>query len=163
MPTKKPSGSGLLMLTGHINEKHGYRRRNTSNPIYNSWRGMIDRCKNKSHVAWRRYGGRGIGVCSRWRNFVNFLLDMGPSYRPGLTLDRKNGNRGYCKSNCRWATDTQQARNSRRTRQITFNGKTMCVTEWAESVGLTYNVLRQRIGRLKWSFERAISTPFNQR
>lgn len=77
---------------------------------------MVARCTRRSHHRYRDYGGRGIKVCDRWlgRNgFVNFLADMGE--RPeGLTLDRIDVNRGYEKSNCRWATQEEQMRNQRR-------------------------------------------------
>ena len=74
---------------------------------------MMDRCSNLTHESWKNYGGRGIKVCSRWKLFRNFLLDMG--VRPeGKSIDRwpdKNGN--YEPGNCRWATARQQMKNRR--------------------------------------------------
>ena len=79
-------------------------------PTYNSWRGMIERCKNSRHVSYHRYGGRGITVCKRWESFVNFYEDMGE--RPAkMSLDRINGNGIYEPSNCRWADANTQASN----------------------------------------------------
>jgi len=42
--------------------------------------------------------------------YANFLADMGEKPE-GLTLDRIDNSKGYCKGNCRWATPSQQAFN----------------------------------------------------
>jgi hypothetical protein len=77
---------------------------------------MFQRCTNPNNDDYPDYGGRGITVCERWcgkHGFENFLHDMGE--RPeGKTLDRKNVNGNYCKSNCRWATAHEQRINQRR-------------------------------------------------
>jgi len=80
---------------------HGGSRLNetTSSPTYSSWRGMIDRCFNKNHKAYHRYGGSGITVCERWRTFEHFLTDMGPKPKGkslGRILDMTNYEPGAC-------------------------------------------------------------------
>lgn len=95
--------------------KHGHNRDSGESPEYSVWRGMIQRCTNPKATHYDDYGGRGITVCKRWRTFENFLEDMGE--RPeGMSLDRIRNSRGYCKSNCRWATPSQQRLNQRRIR-----------------------------------------------
>lgn len=93
--------------------KHGHSINHTRSPEYHTWHGMIQRCTNPHSRKYYLYGGRGIRVCQRWRNFENFLKDMG-SRPDGLTLDRVDGNGDYEPNNCRWATAKQQARNIRR-------------------------------------------------
>ena len=107
----------LLKIQGSINgkatRKHGHYRNGRPSRTYTSWQAMKDRCFNTNHVNYHLYGGRGITVCKRWvKSFKNFLKDMGK--RPPLkTLDRKNTNRNYTPSNCRWATLRVQAINRR--------------------------------------------------
>lgn len=90
---------------------HGHRPRGRSpDPTYRSWKAARERCNNPNHVAYPRYGGRGIKMCERWDDYRNFLADMG--LRPeGTTLDRKDNDKGYSRENCRWATWTEQAAN----------------------------------------------------
>lgn len=79
-------------------------------PTYRSWQGMIQRCTNPKVPKWKHYGGRGITVCERWRDFTNFLADMGE--RPdGRTLDRTDPDGNYEPGNCRWATAVEQRHN----------------------------------------------------
>lgn len=100
-----------------MNLRHGHSKKPNGAPqisrTYNTWYGMKTRCYNPKAIDYKRYGGRGIGVCDRWRDsFALFLSDMGE--RPeGRTLDRINPNGNYEPSNCRWATPLEQAATKR--------------------------------------------------
>lgn len=139
------------------NLKHGLARRGKIHPDYGIWTHMVGRCCNETDTDYASYGGRGITICPRWReSFANFLEDMGPRPR-GKELDRINNNGNYEPGNCRWATRSQQNRNTRRTNNITYNGEIRCLTEWASIVGVDRETLRYRIK--KWGLDRAMTTP----
>lgn len=115
-------------------------------PTYRSWLSMKARCFNPKALQYKYYGARGVKVCFEWLSFKNFFKDMG--VRPsGKTLDRIDPNGNYEPDNCRWATITEQNRNTRRSIKITFNGQTLNVNDWAERVGLSAGNISQRIAR----------------
>jgi len=97
----------------HFKHGHGGRRHVIKNSgTYSSWRSMFQRCENPKSISFPNYGGRGITICERWREFANFLADMGE--RPiGLSLDRKNNDGNYEPGNCKWSTRREQALNQR--------------------------------------------------
>ena len=89
----------------------GYRVR--KHPCYFKWSNMKQRCNNPNLKSYKDYGGRGIKYCSRWEHFENFVLDMGlPPYEEA-TIDRKNNNKNYTPSNCKWSNRTEQCINRR--------------------------------------------------
>ena len=94
----------------------------TNHRLYNTWKDMIRRCNNPKRKDYKDYGLRGIAVCNEWLDINNFISDMYPSYKEGLTLDRINPNGNYEKSNCRWANKTVQARNTQRLRKDNMSG-----------------------------------------
>jgi len=125
---------------------------------------MLDRCYDEKNSAFHLYGGRGITVCSRWRkSFEAFQRDMGPRPSRRHSVDRINTDGNYEPGNCRWATPKEQARNMRSNRILTAFGKSLCVAAWAEETGIPVGVLRDRIGKLGWETERALSTPARRR
>lgn len=135
---------------------HGLRK----SPEYVIWCRMRERCCDKNNPAYKNYGGRGVRVCEEWQqSFEAFYRDMGPRPAADYELDRFPDNDGpYCKSNCRWTTRIQQARNRRNNRLITIDDETHCVSEWAEIMGIKGYVIRLRLRR-GWTERDAVMSP----
>lgn len=130
----------------------------STSPEYAVWNEMIARCTRPSSKGWQLYGGRGIKVCERWQKFVAFIEDMGPRPGPRYTVERVDNSGNYTPENCRWATFTEQARNTRKNRTLTAFGQTRTIAEWAEITGLKYMTLYQRVATYGWDTERALTT-----
>jgi hypothetical protein len=143
--------------------KHGHRGPKRT-PEYRAWDAMKTRCYCPSTIRFERWGGRGITVCDRWKNsFENFLADMGPKPSSRHSLDRypnKDGN--YEPGNCRWATNSQQIRNSSKFRALSLNGETLTMEEWSKRLGATHSVVATRIFR-GWTVEEALTIPIGKR
>lgn len=125
---------------------------------YTSWYHMVRRCHVPADIQYPGWGGRGIRVCRRWRkSFTNFLKDMGP--RPmKMSLGRINNNGHYTPRNCRWETPTQQLRNQKDTKWITYRGEKLCQQEWAERLGINNMTLKGRLDR-GWPLAKALTEP----
>lgn len=118
----------------------------------NSWRAMRNRCDSPTYWAYQHYGGRGITYDKRWKDFAEFLKDMGE--RPGkeYSLDRIDNDGPYCKENCRWITQKEQVNNSAKV----LNAK--ITKDMLKSAKASFAVVYKRIHE-GWSVEDALNTP----
>lgn len=140
-------------VIGDATRTHGARKTRA----YYSWWNMRSRCERVGSRYFADYGGRGIGVCARWREFENFLADMGQPGE-GQTLERINNDLGYSPENCRWADRKAQANNRRSSVFYEVNGQRKTLQQWADDVGLLRSTISARI-KSGWSVDRAILTP----
>lgn len=126
---------------------------------YKAYRGMLERCYDARSSEYRRYGGRGIGVCDAWRDsFDVFVRDAGLCPGAGYSIDRIDNERGYEPGNVRWATAKEQARNTRRNRVLEVDGRAQCVAAWAEELGVAPQMIFKRLA-MGWSERDAVLLP----
>ena len=137
----------------------------TNTRFHNIWLRIRERTYRKSHVAYHNYGGRGIVMCDEWLDFLNFKKDMFVSYNFHVkkygeldtTIDRVDNNKNYCKENCRWATNKEQANNMRTNRVIEYKGEKKNLIQWAEQIGISRDCIARRLDKYKWSIEDALT------
>jgi hypothetical protein len=117
---------------------------------------MLDRCYRPNARGYENYGGRGIDICDRWKNlFAAFLADMGE--RPdGMTIERKDNDRGYSPENCAWATRKQQGANHRRNVRVTLFGRSVIVSDASKELGLSASAISHRAKREGVSHQEAL-------
>lgn len=141
--------------------KHGM----TGTRFYHIWVGVKSRSYyNKD---FKNYSERGISICHSWLNFKSFKKDMYKTYLSHLkkygtintTIERIDNNKGYSKSNCKWATRSQQARNQRSNKYLIYKGKKMILEDWAKFFGLNQSTLHNRLFKFDWPLEKALTTP----
>ncbi len=135
-------------------------KRSYYTPLGAVWTSMKQRCFNPNCKAYRNYGARGIDVCPEWVTSLEAFRSwaMANGYQSGLTLDRRDNERGYSPENCRWVDRPTQNRNRRGLKPIEHNGETRLLCEWAEATGISRVVLRSRF-RNGWPTELALTLP----
>lgn len=144
------------IITAAKRTRHGMWRSSE----YRIWVTMRQRCQNPKTPNYVGYGARGITVCDRWQTFENFYADMGA--RPSMrhSIDRIDNDGPYSPENCRWATPTEQASNTKSNHRLTYGGRTQTMSQWAREIGVPFSVLDSRCRKLGWSTERALTEPY---
>ena len=152
--------NGLVNKNGDKRGCHGTHGLSNTR-IYSIWCDMKRRCYNPKNKRYYCYGGKGINVCDEWKaNFMSFYeWSMANGYADNLTIDRINVDGNYEPDNCRWATMKVQQRNTTRSHFVTANGETKTIAEWAEITGISQDVIKDRLLKLHWSEEEAVTIP----
>lgn len=156
--------SGRIMSCGclkNVNEhskKHGLE----GTRIYRVYRGMINRCYDKSAINYERYGGIGIRVCQKWKNdihsFVRFAYDHG--YDDEKVMDRIDSKKGYCPENVRFTTIQENNNNRKNVRKYKAFGKIKTIRDWSNdnNCKVDYSTLHSRLDQ-GWDIRKALTTP----
>lgn len=128
------------------NTKHGHAANDSATPEYEAWRTMMHRCYVKTTDSYPYYGGKGIGVCKKWReNFVAFLADLGNRPSDDHVLCLLDKDKDFKPGNVRWLTLSEANRKKRSNTFYTVNGVTKCFVDWATEYGIPKNTLHYRV------------------
>lgn len=114
--------------------------------LYHIWYDMLKRCEKVGYMDYGEYGARGIAVCDSWHDYGAFRMwayATGYDDELKLTIDRIDVNKGYSPDNCRWLTNAEQQRNKRSCVLIEYDGRTLCMAEWARELGISYDAFKR--------------------
>lgn len=125
-------------IKSHYTENGVYKRIRE----YNCFACIKARCNNRNNPKYNYYGGRGVKCL--YKNFQEFISDIGLSPSNLHTVDRIDNMKHYEKGNCKWATRAEQLRNRRNNIVITHNGITKVLKDWVKYTGLSYGGLMKR-------------------
>ena len=99
-----------------------------------------------TYRVWVRLRGKPLGVSKHWEKFENFLADMGPAPKPGMSIIRDNPKHPYDKFNCRWGKYIHRPPAAKDTK-YTFDGYTKTLKEWANLLGTNSSAMWKRLKR----------------
>ena len=137
---------------GGLKRSHGQSR----TVEYKTWFKTKERCLNPSDRSFEHYGGRGL--MHGFPTFEDFLAELGPRPSKKHSIERIDNEIGYLPGNVKWGTPKEQNRNKRNSALLTWQGETLCITAWAERLGVRSHTLAARLKR-GWSVEDALFVP----
>lgn len=137
----------------------------TNSRLYNVWCAMKRRCYNPNVKEFPLYGGRGITMCDEWKNdytsFAQWALSHGydeNAPRGQCTIDRIDTNGNYEPNNCRFITQQEQMNNVRYNHYLEYNNEVHTIAEWGRILNISAEKITNRINKLGWTPERALTT-----
>lgn len=150
---------------GHVQEggsnlKHG----ESHTPLHSVWLGMRTRTRTPTNAKFHLWGGRGIKIeYQPWLDAYEPFRDWARAngYKQGLTLERRDNEKGYSPDNCYFATNLQQSNNRRSNVRLTAFGETKTVLEWSRDARCWCNsaLLYIRARKNKMSHQEMITRP----
>ena len=119
----------------------------TNTTLHKTWKNIKTRCYNPNCQKYKNYGGKGILMCDEWLNDFNSFYEWSikNGWKDGLTIDRIDVDGNYEPSNCRWVDWKTQQRNKSNNIYVEFNGRKVCLKEYAELKGISYDKARYEV------------------
>lgn len=168
----KSCGCMHKKLSRRTSIKHGAYYYGHPERLYRVYRGMIERCHNKNNTKYSDYGGRGITVCSEWREnydtFRTWAIKNGydeNKSRKEQSIDRIDNDKGYSPDNCRWTSMNVQRANQRPHREhkknatVVLNGVMVTKREICAEYGISVEMFDYRVKHKGMSVIEALTTP----
>lgn len=114
--------------------------------LWNTWRGMKERCTNPNHKNYNLYAGK---LYSKWADcnaFTEWAINNG--YKEGLSIDRIDPTKGYSPDNCQFITkraNTIKGNKERKIKTYKFLGKDLTAKNISDILNVSYAAIHQRL------------------
>jgi len=123
--------------------------------VYKTYLQVKERCENPRTQHYPLYGARGIRC--EFQSFEEFYATLGDHPGTGYSIDRyPNRSGNYAPGNVRWATLAEQNNNKRTNINITYDGRTQTLAQWAHEKQMSVPRLHWQYYQ-GWSYERMLS------
>jgi len=118
----------------------------SKHPLYKLWAHVKERCYNKNHKNFDRYGEIGIIMCDEWLNDFNTFYDWSLSngWAKGLELDRIDNDGIYSPANCRYVTHVVNCWNKPSVIILEYDGKRLNLSQWSDIIGIPPSTIYER-------------------
>lgn len=121
-------------------KKHGM----SNTRIYHTWHSMVSRCCFESGKNYKFYGAKGVKVCDQWKSFLSFYdWAINNGYTDNLTIERIDCNGNYEPENCKFISNLEQARNTRKTIRITSDDGYMTAAEVSRMLDVSKSTIEK--------------------
>ena len=159
-------GNGIVRRHKERSAKHKQLKKElgiekiSDSPVISTYREMISRCRNPHNNSYKNYGARGVTVCEEWAckdgvyAFLKWAKTSG--WKPGLTIDRIDNEKGYSPDNCKWSTMQEQQNNKRNTPKYEYRGFSLTIAEIARLENINDNSIRYYMKTKNMSVEDAV-------
>lgn len=148
-----------ILIAVEVNTLAKIKHGGCGTALYNVWKSMRQRCKNRNCPDYQWYGAKGVYVCPEWGEFPKFReWAINSGYKDGLTIERKCGNGPYSPENCTWITIKEQQKNECNVLHFVVFGELHTVESACKKYGVEKPVFYDRKHK-GWDLERIFSTP----
>lgn len=127
--------------------------------LYCSWVGIRRRANGKCFDENDRHKHIYANITvdkdwEKWENYKDWALSNG--WKPGLTIDRIDNDKGYSPENCRWVTIAENNRNKKNVKKYLYCGELLTLGQIAERNNVDRACFCNRVRNLGWSIEKAL-------
>jgi len=119
--------------------------------LINIYSGIKQRCYNPNVSGYKYCGKKGITMCKEWlensKAFYEWAMSNG--YQDNLMISRKDINKNFYPSNCRWVSRRVIANNKSNSINIKINGEIKTATQWSRKIGIRADTIKKRFEKGK--------------
>ena len=107
---------------------------------------------------WMVINRQAVKAGKGW-TFDEFMEEVGLMPTPTSAITRKDASKPWGPGNVKWLFQSNSEKTSPSAIIIKFRGKEMSMSSWGKEIGIGKSAVSQRISKLGWSVERALTTP----